>query len=386
MNITLQPRVLRWVRERAGLSKEDLADGLGLGLDKVEDWERRGALTFGQAERIAKRTHAPLGYLFLREPLRESLPIPDLRTVAGQRASEPSLELLDTLDEAERRQDWYRDYVHAENLVPLDFVESISLDTNHDMAAQSIRDRVGFQTEIRALASTWETALTLQIEQIEESGVLVMRSGIVGANTHRPLFVEEFRGFALADKYAPLIFLNGADGKAAQMFTLAHELVHIWLGESGISNLSKTYAVTQRVESFCNSVAAKVLAPDGEVQAIWPEARTKELPWEWIGRRFKLSSLVVLRRLADLRLIRRSEFDRAYDEQEQKFAHLEARTGGGGNYYTVQKYRVSPRFARAVIESTAEGKTSFRDALNLLGMKKTDTFRRFAKEQFDFSF
>jgi Zn-dependent peptidase ImmA (M78 family) len=139
----------------------------------------------------------------------------------------------------------------------LDFVESISLNTNHDIAAKSIRDRVGFQTEIRALASTWETALTLQIEQIEESGVLVMRNGIVGANTHRPLSVEEFRGFALADKYAPLIFLNGADGKAAQMFTLAHELVHIWLGESGISNLSRTYTVAQRVEAFCNSVACK---------------------------------------------------------------------------------------------------------------------------------
>ena len=367
------------------MSKADLADGLGLGVDKVEAWERRGTLTFGQAERIAKKTHAPLGYLFLREPLRESLPIPDFRTVAGQRTSGPSLELLDTIDEAERRQDWYREYVHAEDLAPLDFVGSISLNTNHDIAAQSIRDRVGFQIEVRAQATTWETALTLQIEQIEESGILVMRNGIVGANTRRPLSVEEFRGFALADRYAPLIFLNGADGKAAQMFTLAHELVHIWLGESGISNLSKTYAVAQRVEVFCNSIAGKILAPDAEVQAIWPEARTKESPWEWIGRRFKLSSLVVLRRLADLRLIRRSDFDRAYEEQQQKFAQQEARTGSGGDYYAVQKYRVSPRFARAVIESTAEGKTSFRDALNLLGMKKTDTFRRFAKEQFDFS-
>ncbi|HEY2122248.1 MAG TPA: XRE family transcriptional regulator [Chthoniobacterales bacterium] len=247
MNITLQPQVLRWVRERAGLTRADLADVLGLDLDKVEEWERRGALTFGQAERIAKKTHAPLGYLFLQEPLRESLPIPDLRTVAGRSTSEPSLELLDTLDEAERRQDWYRDYVRSENLAPLDFVESISLNTDHDIAAQSIRDRIGFQTEIRARAATWEEALRLQVEQIEETGVLVMRNGIVGSNTHRPLSVDEFRGFALADRYAPLIFLNGADGKAAQMFTLAHELVHIWLGQSGISNLSRTYVVAQRV-------------------------------------------------------------------------------------------------------------------------------------------
>jgi Zn-dependent peptidase ImmA (M78 family) len=386
MNITLQPEVLRWVRERAGLSKTDLADGLGLREDKVEEWERGGVLTFGQAERLAKKAHAPLGYLFLRQPLRETLSIPDLRTVAGRRALEPSLELLDTLDEAESRQDWYRDYVRSENLPPLDFVESISLNTNHDVAARSIRDRIGFQTEIRARANTWEMALRLQMEQIEESGVLVMRNGVVGANNRRPLSVEDFRGFALVDKYAPLIFINGADSKAAQLFTLAHELVHVWLGQSGISNLSRTYAVAQGAEAFCNSVAAKVLAPDGEVERIWPEARTKESPWEWMASRFKLSSLVILRRLADLRLIRRPQFDRAYEEQERKFAQLEARTGGGGDYYAVQKYRVSPRFARAIIESTAEGNTTFREAVNLLGMKKTDTFRRFAKEQFDFFF
>ena len=385
MNITLQPRVLRWVRERAGLSKADLADGLGLGLDKVEDWERRGALTFGQAERIANKTHARWAISFCRTAVSRCRFQISGRWPGSEHRSQVLNSWIRLMKPSVAKTGTAIMFTPKISLHWI-FVESISLNTNHDIAAQSIRDRVGFQTEIRALASTWETALTLQIEQIEESGVLVMRNGIVGANTHRPLSVEEFRGFALADKYAPLIFLNGADGKAAQMFTLAHELVHIWLGESGISNLSRTYAVAQRVEAFCNSVAAKVLAPDGEVQASWPEARTKESPWEWIGRRFKLSSLVVLRRFADLRLIRRSEFDRAYEEQEQKFAQLEARTGGGGNYYTVQKYRVSPRFARAVIESTAEGKTSFRDALNLLGMKKTDTFRRFAKEQFDFSF
>lgn len=385
MNIKLQPLVLRWVRERAGLSRADLAQGMDVTLDRVEDWERGGNITYSLAERLAKKTHAPFGFLYLQEPLLESLPIPDFRTVAVGSVSKPSLDLLETLDTAERRQDWYRDYVRSENVEPLDFVASISLSIDHDIAARTIRERIGFQSEIRAHADTWEKALALQIEQIEETGVLIMRNGVVGANNHRPLSVDEFRGFALADRYAPLIFLNGADGKAAQMFTLAHELVHIWLGQSGISNLRRTYSPDQRVETFCNSIAAKVLAPDGEVLDIWRYARDRELPWEWIGRHFKLSSLVILRRLADLRLITRSVFQHAYEEEEQKFARLEARAGGGGNYYAAQKYRVSPRFARAIIESTSEGKTPFREALQLLGLKKTETFRRFAREQFDFS-
>src|SRR5205814_347586 len=163
----------------------------------------------------------------------------------------------------------YRDYLLSEGDEPLDFVGSISLDTDHDSAAQKIRERIGFQTELREQENAWEDALKLQIEQIEEAGVLVMRSGIVGSNTHRPLSVAEFRGFALADKYAPLIFLNGSDGKAAQMFTLAHELVHIWLGKSGISNPHRTYAGGQQIERFCNAVAAKVLVPDEDIKVSW---------------------------------------------------------------------------------------------------------------------
>ncbi|HYZ73847.1 MAG TPA: ImmA/IrrE family metallo-endopeptidase, partial [Chthoniobacterales bacterium] len=219
----------------------------------------------------------------------------------------------------------------------------------------------------------------------EDSGVLVMRNGIVGNNTHRGLSVGEFRGFALADKYAPLIFLNGADSKAAQMFTLAHELAHIWLGQSGISNLEETYAPHVEIERFCNSVAAKVLIPDGEISDLWRQARSHRSPLEWLGQRFKVSTLVVLRRLRDTGLIPESFFRREYKNQEERFARAAAKQSGGGDYYAVQRYRVGSRLARAVIESTAEGKTPFREAMSLLGMKKLDTFQKFAKRHFGFS-
>jgi Zn-dependent peptidase ImmA (M78 family)/DNA-binding XRE family transcriptional regulator len=387
LKIELQPQVLRWVRERAGLTREDLADKLDTTPAKVSAWERDGKITFKRAQDLAEKVHAPFGFLYLPEPFVEGPPIPDLRTVASGRLRKPSVDLLETIYEAQQRQEWFREYLIAQGEEPLDFVGGISLNTNQDVAADRIRERIGFQSEIRANSQTWEEALALQIEQIENSGVLVMRSGMVANNTRRALSVDEFRGFALSDEYAPLIFLNGVDSKAAQMFTLAHELVHIWLGESGISNLEETYAPHVGIERFCNSVAAKVLIPDAEINELWPQARHQSSPWERIGNRFKVSSLVVLRRLRDLRLISETTFHLDYKRQEDKFARAAARQrSGGGDYYASHRYRVGTRLARAVIESTADGRTSFREALSLLGMRKIDTFQKFAKRHFGFSF
>jgi Zn-dependent peptidase ImmA (M78 family)/DNA-binding XRE family transcriptional regulator len=363
LNIELQPQVLRWVRERAGLTREDLADKLDTTPEKVSAWEHDGKITFKRAQDLAEKAHAPFGFLYLPEPFEEGPPIPDLRTVTSARLRKPSVDLLETIYEAQQRQEWFREYLIAQGEEPLDFVGSISLNSNQEVAASRIRERIGFHSEIRANSRTWEEALALQIEQIENSGILVMRSGMVGNNTRRILSVDEFRGFALSDEYAPLIFLNGADSKAAQMFTLAHELVHIWLGESGISNLEETYAPHVGVERFCNSVAAKVLIPDAEINDLWPRARLQSSPWEWLGQRFKVSSLVVLRRLRDARLIAETTFHTEYKRQEDRFARAAARQGGGGDYYAAQRYRVGTRLARAVIESTADGTTSFREAM-----------------------
>ena len=101
-----------------------------------------------------------------------------------------------------------------------------------------IRAALGFSVEERRDCGTWTDALRLFIRQADQAGILVMISGVVFSNNKRQLDTEEFRGFALVDRRAPLVFINGSDSKAAQMFTLAHELAHIWLGASAISNAS----------------------------------------------------------------------------------------------------------------------------------------------------
>lgn len=239
MKITLQPVVLQWARQRARLTQAELAKKLTAKEEQVEAWERDGTLTYKRAEKLAEKTHIPFGYLFLTEPPEEKLPVADFRTVGGEGNGTPSPELLDVLYDAMRKQTWYRDYLIELREQRLEFVGSARIEQNPAEVAQTIRVDFGLDTTLRAEADTWQLALNLIFERLEDRGVFVLRSGVADGNPHRPLNVREFRGFALSDPYAPLIFINTRDSQAAQMFTVVHELVHLWLGLSGVSNLEE---------------------------------------------------------------------------------------------------------------------------------------------------
>jgi Zn-dependent peptidase ImmA (M78 family) len=378
MKISLQPTLLRWARERAGLSVDALAKKMSVKPEKVTAWEENGELTFKQAQKLADVTHAPFGYLYLPEPPQEALSIPDFRTIGSESVRQPSPDLLETLDQAEQIQSWFRDELLLRGQAPLTFVGSLTTDMPVETAADCIRQVVGF--EVSRNVPKWEDALNLQIEQIEDTGVLVMRNSVVGNNNHRKLSVEEFRGFALCDEYAPLIFISGSDSKGAQMFTLAHELVHIWVGVSGVSNLEKTYANHNVVEHFCNQVAAELLVPAKELSEAWDEARSQEDWLQPLTKRFKVSTLVVLRRLNDRELIPRGTFQRRYQEEQERFqASADERTGGG-DFYKTQGSRFSNQFLTALVESALEGRTPYRDALRLLKLSKVETFQKLARD------
>lgn len=124
--------------------------------------------------------------------------------------------------------------------------------------------------------------------------------------------MSEFRGFALVDEYAPLIFINGADFTSAQMFTLIHELVHIWIGEGGVSNFEAMQPLPIEIERYCNAVAAEVLVPRAELTKYWPLVRGVANPFAAIARRFKVSTIVAARRALDLDLITRDRFFEFY--------------------------------------------------------------------------
>ncbi len=256
--VNVQPALLRWARERSGRSIHELQRRF----PKFNAWERGEILpTLKQLETFANTTYTPIGYLFLTEPPEEKLPITDFRTLGDVHVRRPSPDLLDTLYLCQQRQDWYRDEARSAGEAPLSFVGSLDTTVDSVTAAKRMRDSLGFNVDQRARLPSWTEALRQFIDQADALGILVMVSGVVGSNTHRSLDPEEFRGFALSHPLAPLVFINGADTKAAQMFTLAHEIAHLWLGESGVSNSEAVSMPDHATERWCNQVAAELLVP-----------------------------------------------------------------------------------------------------------------------------
>ena len=362
--------LLRWARERAGVG----ADELTRRFPRLADWERETARpTLKQLERFAKATHTPVGYLFLPEPPVESVPIPDFRTAGNQRIEHPSPDLLDTVYLCQQRQEWYRDFVRSQREDPTGFVGSANLNSNVEATATIMRTALGFDLDERRQMPTWTEALRRFIEQADALGVLVMVNGVVGNNNHRKLDPEEFRGFALADGLAPLVFINGADTKAAQMFTVAHELAHIWLGQSALSDVGPVTAPTHDVERWCNRVAAELLVPLAVLRAEYQGGEDLRGALDRLARRFKVSTLVTLRRIHDAGGITRDQLWQAYQRELERLGSIPKTSGG--DFYLTQGARVGKRFARALVASTLEGQTLHRDAFRLLGFSKLATFR-----------
>lgn len=361
---------MRWACERSGQSPEDLRGRF----PKFGLWSRgEESPTFKQLERFAKATYTPIGFLFLPEPPVERVPIPDFRTVGGKRAARPSLDLLDTVYICQQRQEWYREFARTTGVKPLPFAGSTTPASDVEKVAAGIRHALGFDIEERRQIPTWTEALRRFIDQADSLGILVMVSGVVGSNTRRKLDPQEFRGFALADNLAPVVFINGSDTKAAQMFTLAHELVHIWIGQSALSDAQAAQIPEHQIERWCNLVAAELLVP---LAVLRDEYRANNLLTEEINRlarRFKVSTLVILRRIYDAGGLKKEQFWKAYHEELERLWIMPA--GKGGNFYLSLPVRVSKRFAKAIVVSTLEGQTLHRDAFRMLGFSKFETFK-----------
>jgi len=373
--ISINPALLTWARERAGADIFALKERF----PKLSEWEAgKSQPTLKQLEDFARVVYVPIGYLFLPEPVQETLPVSDFRASVGRVSISPNL--LDTLYLCQQRQGWYRDYARMEGFSRLDFIGSADMTDDPEAVAQAICETLGLSLPERQKLPSWVEALRQFIAKAEEVGVLVMGSSIVGNNSHRKLSVEEFRGFALADDLAPLVFINTADSKAAQMFTLAHELAHLWLGESGVSNTEAGRPPEERIERWCNAVAAELLMPMRAAREAYQPDQPLQEELERLARLFKVSTLVVLRRLFDSGFISKTVLWEQYHEELARIHSLGSRSSEGGDFYRTLGVRTSKRFARAVLASALEGQTLFRDAFRLLGVRKSATFYNAARE------
>ncbi|MFT5117368.1 MAG: Zn-dependent peptidase ImmA (M78 family) [Kiritimatiellia bacterium] len=370
----INPDILSWARERAQLSLAVLAQKLHVPEIKLEEWESGDKPpTFKQAQNFAAKTHTPFGYLFLRTPPIESLALPDLRTFGGNQPRKPSSELMEIIQIILRRKQWFLDYLRDQGAQHNPYIGLFNTQSSVHNIVRHMRKtlNVGAHPE----RGYWDEYFRLLVQKIEAAGILIMRQGDMGHYT-RPLSVSEFRGFAIFDPIAPIIFINQADAPSARLFTLMHELAHIWIGESGISDANPT---TQRKEEvLCNAVAGEFLVPAGEFKQYWQELENWQDNIPLLESHFHVSQWVIVRRAQSLGKITVDQYQHYINDLKDQHKNRE-RTKGGPTYYVTKKGQLSERFSKALVSEALSGRVLLRDAAQLLGMKASN-ITKYAKE------
>ena len=370
LRMDVKRELLEWAIKRSGKTPDDVSKSN----KNLKDWlDGKKKPTLRQLERFAAATYAPFGYLLLPDPPEEILPIPHFRTLGGH-APTPSSDLIETVQIISQRQDWMRDRLIADGNEPLEFVGSAKLSDSPTKVVHDIKRKLGITEEWRYDKEGWRGVLTGMRDAMENAGIYVTSSGVVGNNNRRLLKVKEFRGFVLVDDYAPFVFVNGADSKAAQMFTLAHELAHVWIGRDAVFDLYGLGPANNQTERICDQIAAEFLVPEDELARSWSKTADAPRTIRALSKRFKVSKIVVARRALDLGFIDNGVFYDFYS----RLSSMPAKPNRGGNFYANASFRIGRRFAKAVVGAAKEEKILYRDAYRLTGLDRV-TFEKFAE-------
>jgi Zn-dependent peptidase ImmA (M78 family)/transcriptional regulator with XRE-family HTH domain len=378
--VDITPEVAAWARISAGLSEEEAAEKIGRPKEEIAAWESgKRKPSMAQIRKACEVYKRPLAAFFLPKAPQDFAVLRDFRRLPADMPREYSTNLRFLVRQTRTRQEWLSDFLQSEHHPPLDFIGSARSSDDPVKLAVRIRETIGVTPgEIRD-CRTREDALDLWMSRSEANGIFVFRAGNL---RWEKIEVMEARGFALSDSYAPFIFLNAQDAKAAQVFTLAHELVHLWLNESGVSNLRTAARPTTEIdviEVFCNRVAAEILVPQNAFQERWKRGdpdKTLDMRIQSESTYFKVSDWVIARRLLDWGQISRSKYDeltQGYDKQWQETRardrerHGEAE--GGPSFYRLKLMNDGNAFSRVVLSAYEGGGVSGRDASYLLGIK-----------------
>jgi len=333
--------------------------------------------TIKQLEKFSQKVNVPFGYMFLNEPPHEEIPIPFFRTgQANPQASKISLNVYHTIQILQERQSWLTEYLDKSGYDDLEFVGKYKVDTSHELIVQDIKRELGLKNDWASNFNRWEEALNYLTIQIEEIGVIVNFNGVVGNNTRRVIKANECRGFVLVNKTAPFLFINSTDAKAAQMFTIIHELAHIWIGETAGFDQKQMLPANDPVEKLCDKVAAEFLVPTRYFIVKWEESND----FKYLSSVFKVSQIVIARRALDLGLISRQSFFTFYNVYINALrVKKESAESSGGNIYATAKKRISLRFASYVNNAVKENTLLYRDAYRLTTLKG-NTYDKFINE------
>ncbi len=328
--------------------------------------------TFKQIQDFSKATHIPLGYFFLDEPPVEKNELIEFRTIDSLELEKPSRNLIDTIHEMENIQEWMKDYLIKNSSDTVDFIASADLSDDIRKTVNSIRKKLFLQIDWYKDSKNSDESFKIIRKKLEDVGVIVMMNGVVGANTKRKLNINEFRAFTLIDEYAPLIFINAIDSNNGRLFSLLHELAHIWYGQNSLFNDKYGVNNSKKIEANCNAIAAEIIVPNDIFVNRWNKNQFETISdsIKRISREFHCSMIVVARRALDNQFINKNDYQKIVEITKKMYSENKKR-GSGGNYYNTALSRLDRRVLFALNSSVYEGKTAFTDAYRL-----TNTNRR----------
>ena len=375
VRIPVKQNVLTWAIERAGYAVEPfLAE-----VPQAAKWvQGEKEPTLKQLENFAKKLHVPFGFLLLDEPPKEAIVPPLFRTIDAAGGLPPTVR--DTIVLLRQRQDWLSDFLRDNGHDALPFVGSAAQTDNPVELAGRMRGLLGLPANQPIRRGKAGDTLRLLADTLDEVGIHVFISGVDGNNNRRPIPVENCRGFVLLDDFAPFVFVNNQDAKAAQLFTLAHEFAHVLVGREGLLQLDQLLPAEDPIERLCDAAAAEFLVPAALLPQVFVEAGEDV---DKTARVFGVSPIVIGRRLLDLGQWDRSTFFAFYATQRAKWDALRAKQKevDGGNFYATKAQKVGRRFLQYVDQAARSGSLPYRQAYRLTGTTRKSFTQLVEKSQ-----
>ena len=380
---SVNPKLLVWARETAGLTPEQAVRRLDIKKARgVEPIERLARLETGKEEpsrpllvKMTKQYRRPLIAFYLTDPPRTGDRGLDFRTLPEGRSPAADALLDALIRDVKVKQSIVRSIIEdEEDHEALPFVGSATMENGAAPILQAVRKTLGVDLATFRAENSAEDAFTLLRRAAESIGVFVVLVSNLGSH-HTTIDLETFRGFALADPIAPFVLINDQDAKTAWSFTLLHELVHIWLGETGVSGAS----AGAEIERFCNEIAGEFLLPSNELPNVGVN-RATDLPTATqhitvFSNERNLGRSMVAYKLYRAKFINREVWRRLSDSFRDAWlrdnsARRDSRRNkqGGPSYYVVRRHRLGSALLGLVARTMSEGTLTPTKAAKVLGV------------------
>jgi len=380
----VNPEILRWARETAGLTIEEAAVRIALGAARgIDGAQRLAALETGEFAptrpllvRMAKQYRRPLLTFYLAAPPVKGNRGQDFRTLPQGSSAEDEAVLDVLLRDIVARQSLVRAALEDEDdRLLLSWVGSATMDAGVETLVSAIRGALGIDLTVFRAARSADESFRVLRESVEALGAFVILASNLGSH-HTSLGIDVFRGIAVADPVAPFVVVNDQDSRTAWSFTLLHEVAHLWLGFTGVSGGT----FDREIERFCNQVASEILLPTQELQELTVPAGASSAQLEAVISEYaaprKVSRSMLAYRLYVRKVITEQQWRAATSAFHAQWIlqrdHARARAqgaGGGPDYYVVHRHHLGGALLGTATRLLSAGALTTVKAGQILGVK-----------------